>query len=74
MRAPRWVCTIRFTRERSVQTRKHLLELPFGPELAAHFAREAEASVAERKRIEAADNIPFEAFRQAYLSIDRLGL
>ena len=65
---------VRFTRERSVQTRKHLLELPFGPELAAHFAREAEASVAERKRIEAADNIPFEAFRQAYLSIDRLGL
>lgn len=64
----------RFTRAQSVQTRNHLLALPFGPELMARFAREAEASVAEQRRIEAADSVPFEEFRQAYLSTDRLRL
>ena len=65
---------VSFTRAQSVQTRNHMLALPFGPELAAHFAREAAASVAEQKRIEAADSEPFETFRQAYLSTDRLGI
>ncbi len=64
----------RFTRAQSVQTRNHLLALPFGAELMARFAREAEASVAEQRRIEAADSVPFEEFRQAYLSTDRLRL
>jgi glutamate--cysteine ligase len=65
---------LRFTRAQSVQTRNFMLTRPFGPELAAHFAREAAASVAEQKRIEAADTEPFETFRQAYLSTDRLGI
>lgn len=64
----------RFTRAQSVQTRNHLLALPFGAELMARFAREAEASVAEQRRIEAADRVPFEEFRQAYLSTNRLRL
>ena len=63
---------VRFMRARSAQTRRELLELPFGPELAAHFARVAEESVAEQQRIECADTEPFEDFRQAYLSPDRL--
>ena len=32
----------------------------------------AAASVAEQQRIEAADSMPFEQYRQAYLSPDRL--
>ena len=46
----------------------------FPPDLQARFAAMAEASVAEQRRIEAADTMPFEAYRQAYLSIDRLGV
>lgn len=65
---------VRFTRTRSVQARKYLLELPFDADIAAHFARAAEESVAAQQRIECADTQPFEAFRQAYLSADRLGL
>jgi len=65
---------VAFTRAQSVQTRQRLLALAFRPELAARFAAMAEASVAEQRRIEAADTVPFETYRQAYLSIDRLGV
>jgi glutamate--cysteine ligase len=63
-----------FTREQSLRTKARLLGLPFPVSMAAHFAALAEASVAEQKRIEAADTLPFEDYRQAYLSTARLGL
>ena len=63
-----------FTRAQSAQTRNKLLALPFPPSLASRFADMAEASVAEQARIEAADTMPFEIYRQAYLSIERLGI
>ncbi len=63
-----------FTRAQSERTKRHLLGLAYAPELAARFAAMAEASVAEQRRIEAADTMPFEIYRQAYLSIDRLGV
>ncbi len=63
-----------FTRAQSVQTKGRLLALDFPPDLQARFTAMAEASVAEQRRIEAADTMPFEAYRQAYLSIDRLGV
>ncbi len=63
-----------FTRAQSLQTRTSLMRLPFPPELAAHFAALAEASVAEQKRLEAADTMLFEDYRQAYLSTDRLDI
>lgn len=65
---------VAFTRAQSVQTQNRLLGMPFPPALAARFAALAEASVAEQKRIEDADSMPFEVYRQAYLSADRLGL
>jgi glutamate--cysteine ligase len=65
---------VKFLRAQSQQTRAQLLALPFSPELAQRFARAAEESVAEQQRIEEADELPFEAFRQAYLSAERLGL
>ncbi len=64
---------VAFTRAQSVQTKNKLLGLPFPPEMAARFTALAEASVADQKRIEAADTMPFEIYRQAYLSTDRLG-
>jgi glutamate--cysteine ligase len=41
-------------------------------EIHAELAREAQASVQEQQRIEAADVIGFEEFRQHYLSPQRL--
>jgi len=63
-----------FTRAQSEQTKARLLGLPYPPELALRFATMAEESIAELARIEAADTMPFEIYRQAYLSTQRLGL
>jgi glutamate--cysteine ligase len=65
---------VRFTRAQSAQTRNTLLGLPWSAELQARFEALARASVEEQQRIEAADTMPFEIYRQAYLSPDRLGL
>lgn len=45
---------------------------PLAPEVAAHYARLAEESLAEQRAIEAADDVPFETYRQRYLARDRL--
>ena len=59
------------------QSRQHLaaiggLALSTADEI--RFAQLAEASVAEQRQIEASDSLPFEIFRQRYLSPERLGL
>ena len=63
---------IAFTRQRSLQTRAALLALPYAPALKARFDRLAEQSVAEQKRIEAMDQMPFEDYRREYVSPARL--
>jgi glutamate--cysteine ligase len=57
----------------SERTRHELLQRPFAPAQQAHFARLARESVQEQQRIEAADSMAFEAYRQRYLSPERLG-
>jgi glutamate--cysteine ligase len=64
----------RFVRSRSEDTQQRLLALPFAAEQAAQFAEQARVSIAKQRAIEAADTEPFEAFRQAYLAPQRLGL
>ncbi|MBC7956738.1 MAG: glutamate--cysteine ligase, partial [Cytophagales bacterium] len=64
----------RFCQAQSRQTQAHLLALPLAPEMAARFRHMAESSIEEQKRIEAADTMPFEIYRQQYLSPQRLGL
>ena len=59
------------------QSREHLaaiggLALPAAEE--RRFAQMAKASVEEQRQIEASDSLPFEIFRQRYLSPERLGL
>jgi len=49
-----------------------LRELPLAPEVEAGFARLAAESIAEQRAIEAADDVPFETYRQRYLSPERL--
>ncbi len=61
-----------FVRERSAQAQRELLALPWSHEQQAHFEREAHLSVAAQIAIEQADTMPFEAFRQDYVSADRL--
>lgn len=65
---------VRFTRARSQETKDLLLGLPFTREADGHFQALAQKSIEEQKRIEAADNVPFEVYRQRYLSAERLGL
>lgn len=63
-----------FTLAQSRQTQAGLLALPYGAEQAARYAQMARASVEEQHAIEAADSLPFEIYRQQYLSPQRLGL
>jgi glutamate--cysteine ligase len=64
---------VRFTLAKSAQHKAALLQLPLTADVAAHYASMAQASLAEQRAIEAADTLPFEAWRQQYLAPVRLG-
>lgn len=49
-----------------------LRALPLAADVETHFARLAAESIAEQRTIEAADDVPFETYRQRYLSPERL--
>ncbi|MDR2853460.1 MAG: glutamate--cysteine ligase [Burkholderiaceae bacterium] len=57
-----------FGRAQSDAAMQHLLALPWSPEHQAFFERATSDSIAEQARAEAADTMPFEAFRQIYVS------
>ena len=59
---------VRFVLAQSIAHRETLLNLPFANDIAERFAHLAESSLAEQREIEAADTLPFETFRQNYLS------
>jgi glutamate--cysteine ligase len=63
---------VRFVLAQSLAHRNAILELPLPDEIAERFARMADESTAEQRRIEAADTLPFEAYRQLYLAAFRL--
>ncbi len=65
---------IRFTRAQSEKTQGILQAQPLSAGQLAHFAALTEASVQEQKKIEAADTMPFEQYRQQYVSAERLGM
>jgi len=64
---------IRFVRAQSQLTQHSLLELPLPTEVHKRFVAAAHVSLIEQKRIEAADTMPFEIYRQEYLAPRRLG-
>jgi glutamate--cysteine ligase len=64
---------IAFGRAQSEQVKKTLMRLPFAPDAHARLAALARESIVEQRRIEGADTMPFEIFRQEYLDIRRLG-
>ena len=63
-----------FIRAQSEATRVTLLGLPWTAEQQATFERMTQTSIDEQKRIEAADALPFEIYREQYVSPARLGL
>jgi len=65
---------VRFARAQSLKTQALLQGLPLGADELAHFAALTQASIEEQKKIEASDTLPFEEYRQRYVSADRLGM
>lgn len=63
-----------FTRAQSQQAKAKLLALPFSGGLQAKFAAMSQQAVQDQKAIEAADTMPFEVYRQQYVSPERLSL
>jgi glutamate--cysteine ligase len=63
---------VRFVLAQSRAHREAILGLPLAPEVADRFARLAGESTAEQRRVEAADTVPFETYREQYLSPLRL--
>ncbi len=63
-----------FARAQSVQTKASMLSLPFDAQQQTRFAQLSEQSLKDQKTIEDMDTMPFEIYRQQYVSPDRLGL
>lgn len=64
---------VQFVRDQSIKTQAAFLQMPWTPEQQTRFEQMSRESVAEQKKIEAADTMPFEIYRQQYLSANRLG-
>ena len=65
---------VSFIRAQSEATREQLMALPWPEHEQAHFEQMTHDSVEAQKQIEASDTMPFEVYRQQYVSPDRLGL
>ena len=61
-----------FVLEHSLAHKRMLQEKPFPADMDSRFARAAEQSIAKQREIEAADKLPFEAWRQQYLRPEAL--
>ena len=65
---------VKFVRAQSEKTRATLQALPFSSEQQAHFKRLSQQSMADQKKIEALDSMPFEMYREQYVSAERLNV
>jgi glutamate--cysteine ligase len=65
---------VRFIQAQSEQTKNALLRLPLSSDVEARFRHLAQESIEEQQRVEAADTMPFEIYREKYLSTERLGI
>ncbi|MES2091216.1 MAG: glutamate--cysteine ligase [Pseudomonadota bacterium] len=61
-----------FAQARSAQIRETLMAADLPAEVLARFEKQAQDSIQEQANIEAADTLPFEAFRQDYMSAQHL--
>jgi glutamate--cysteine ligase len=63
-----------FTLAQSEQSKAKLLKLPYAGALHAKLEAVARQSVSDQQAVEAGDSMPFENYRQQYISPERLGL
>jgi glutamate--cysteine ligase len=63
-----------FARAQSLATQATLQAQPLAADQLARFATLTETSIQEQKKIEASDTMPFEVYRQQYVSAERLGM
>jgi len=63
-----------FVRARSTAIKQEMLARPLDAAVAGRLAQAAAESILEQRRIEAADSLPFEIYRQQYLAPERLRL
>jgi glutamate--cysteine ligase len=63
-----------FTLAQSHLAKSRLLKLPYTGGVHARLEELARQSVADQAAVEAADSLPFEQYRQQYISPERLGL
>jgi glutamate--cysteine ligase len=64
---------VAFALDQSLRHRQALLDQPLADEVAKRYAGMAEESLAAQRRVEDADTLPLEAYRQKYLAQDLLG-
>ena len=62
-----------FAFHQSELARNALLDLPWTAEQQARYLAMSEESIAAQKAIEAADTLPFEAWREQYMAVEGLG-
>jgi len=65
---------VKFVRAQSEKTKAVFQALPFSSEQRTHFMRLSEQSIADQKKIEALDSMPFEVYRKKYVSAERLNV
>ncbi len=65
---------VRFIQAQSAQTKNALLRRSLPSVIAARFTALTQESIEEQQKIEAADTVPFEAYRKKYQSLERLGI
>jgi len=65
---------VSFIRAQSESTRHYLDSLPWPAHDQAHFEQMTQDSTVAQQKIEEADTMPFEIYRQQYVSAERLGL
>jgi glutamate--cysteine ligase len=63
-----------FTLAQSEQAKAKLLKLPYAGQLQARLEAVTRQSVQAQQQVEAGDSMPFEQYRQQYISPERLGL
>jgi glutamate--cysteine ligase len=63
-----------FTLAQSEQAKAKLLKLPYAGHVEARLQAVARQSLADQEAVEAGDSMPFEHYRQQYISPERLGL
>jgi glutamate--cysteine ligase len=63
---------VAFALAQSLRHRRTLLDLPLADDVATRYARIAEESLATQRRLEEADTVPLDVYREQYLAQDLL--